>query len=149
MIKTFTQFLLEQEELSFIKVPFKDEKEEFIRTVKEFSSEEDFDENLNLLKKLYKNAEPQVLDKKHWKEMENTDSWKTTTRKKIEKAIVDNNEPRNIDAVIDEFKSKTIRCPIVLEKEDGVYYLIGGNTRLMVAKLLGIIPKIVVLKTDW
>jgi hypothetical protein len=70
-------------------------------------------------------------------------------KEKIEKAIADNDEPRNIDAVIEEFKSKTIRCPIVLEKEDGVYYLIGGNTRLMVAKYLKIIPKIIVLKTDW
>jgi hypothetical protein len=82
MIKTFTQFLIEQFQPNFIKVPFKDEKEEFIRTVKEFSSDEDFDDNLKLLKKLYKNAEPEVLDKKHWKEMENTDSFGTTTRKK-------------------------------------------------------------------
>lgn len=153
-MKSFQEFLSEEEKIKepeFVKVPFKDESEEFKRTAEEFSSsnKEDIEENFNFLKKMYAESDPQSLTNKQWKQMENTDSWTSTSRQKIENAIKANDEPRDIDSVINEFKSGSVRCPIVIEKEDGTYYLVGGNTRLMVARYLKIAPKIIVIKTDW
>lgn len=131
------------------KVSFTDESEEFLRTATEMSPEEDIQVNFEFLKTMYQQALIKELDYEHWSTMENTDSWETDTIFKIQMAIKNNNEPRSISTIIHEFMTGTVRCPIVLEKEDGTYYLIAGNTRLMVAKYLKLTPKVVVIKTDW
>ena len=84
--------------------------------------------------------------------MENTDSYDTDTMEKVDAAIQRNKAKsgaRDSKKVLKEFESGKVRCPIVLMMEDGSTVLIAGNTRLMVARRLQVVPKIVLLKSDW
>jgi hypothetical protein len=133
--------------ITWVKVSFADEKEEFLRTVNEFSDSKQKTENFKLLESKYKIAKIVSLNNRDWSKMQNTDSWETDTLDKIQKAV--KSTPRSIESVINEFFSSKVRSPIALKLGDGSLYLIAGNTRLMVAKMLEVKPKIVIIETDW
>lgn len=82
-----------------------------------------------------------ILNNELWSQMENTDSWETTDMQSVER--LGNEYERDVNSLVHAMKTgKTIPAPIVLIKPDGIPYLIGGNTRLMVARALGLRPKI-------
>jgi len=158
--------------IKYTKVPYEEEKEEFERYVEEVSKgikEKKLKaalikENIKAIKNAYKEAKLIPLKNDMWKKLENTDSWKTTDEEKIEKAVARNERSsgrRNIEKVIEEFLSGKVRAPIVMSynRKNGVYKnhtLIGGNTRLMVARALGELspeyrqPEVVLVKLpDW
>lgn len=137
-------------QINWKRVPYTDEKEEFERTAENFTEDRaQLKTNTKLLQTNYKTAKLGALSDSDWKKMKNTDSYYTKTVEDIQKAIKKNGEPRNITSVINEFTSGGVRAPIVIRLSDNTMYLVAGNTRLMIAKMLGITPKIVIINTDW
>jgi len=140
--------------IKYTKVRYEEEEGEFERFVEEVSKDiEDkkkkadaIKENTKAIKNAYKKAKLTLLKNDIWQKLENTDSWGTTTEQKVKNAVERNKRTgsgfRNIDNVVDEFLSGKVRAPIVVayHRENGIYkkhILIGGNTRLMVARALG------------
>jgi hypothetical protein len=107
-----------------------------------------------MLRAAYRNGKLQTLTDSKWRDLDNTDSWKTDTLEKIQKAIKSNarsSGKRSIENVLKEFLTGSVRAPIVLSFNNGKNMsLIAGNTRLMVARMLGIKPDVVVVDlNDW
>lgn len=83
-----------------------------------------------------------------WSKLHNTDSWDI---KSIEDARVLADEyDKDIESLIRGFESgkASIPAPIVLKRQEGGYYLIAGNTRLMVARAFGMIPRIYLVEDN-
>lgn len=140
--------------ITWKKVPYYDEKEEFRRTAKFFSDDpKSFNDNSKALEKFYNVANLTKLTEQIWRKLENTDSWETDTILKIQKAINVNSSSsgsRSIENVLKEFFNGSVRAPIVLQyDENKSYTLIAGNTRLMVARMLNTPVNVVLVKSDW
>lgn len=133
--------------INWTRTSFSDEKEEFLRTAKFFSNTKQKNENFKILETNYKTAKLLPLNDRDWSKMQNTDSWDTNTIEKIQKVV--KKVPRSVEAVINEFFSGKVRTPIALRLGDGTLYLVAGNTRLMVAKMLEVKPKLMIVDTDW
>lgn len=83
------------------------------------------------------------LTLKMWATMGNTDSWDTDT---IGKAVYHARlYDKDIRAVVLAIGKNEMQAPMVLSFEDGSTRLIGGNTRLMVFRALGITPKVLLV----
>ena len=83
-----------------------------------------------------------------WSKLDNTDSWDI---KSIEDARVLADEyDKDIESLIRGFESgkASMPAPIILKRQEGGYYLIAGNTRLMVARAFGMIPKILLVEDN-
>ena len=107
--------------------------------------EEEFDLHssaLNIPKQeLMKNPKMQDLSDFDWKNLENTDSWETDTVEKARNLAQEYD--KDFDSILHAYKNKkSLPAPIVYKKSNGNLFLIGGNTRLMAAKALGIRPKV-------
>lgn len=133
--------------INWTRTSFSDEKEEFLRTAKFFSDAKQKNENFKILETNYKTAKLLPLNDRDWSKMQNTDSWDTDTLEKIQKVV--KKVPRSVESVINEFFSGKVRSPIALRLGDGTLYLVAGNTRLMVAKMLEVKPKLMIVETDW
>jgi hypothetical protein len=139
------------------KVSYTDELGEFERINEDFSygaTSKEKRSNLDMLRAAYRNGKLQTLTDSKWRDLDNTDSWKTDTLEKIQKAIKSNarsSGKRSIENVLKEFLTGSVRAPIVLSFNNGKNMsLIAGNTRLMVARMLGIKPDVVVVDlNDW
>ena len=137
-------------QINWKRVAYNDEAEEFERTAEEFTQDKaELKTNIKFLQTGYKIAKVKSLSDSDWKKMQNTDSYSTKTLESVQKAIKKNGEPRNITTIINEFMSSAVRIPICIKLGDGVLYLVAGNTRLMVARMLDILPKVVIINTDW
>jgi hypothetical protein len=113
-----------------------EEKEEIERTA--IALDLDFDD-------LYsdtENGKLTVLTDDIWEKLDNTDSWNIESLQQA-KELAEEYE-KNIDAIIEGFISENISmpAPIVLKYSEEDYYLIAGNTRLMVAKAFKVRPKV-------
>jgi len=151
--------------IKYTKVRYEEEEEEFERYVKRVSKNKDkkeeadaIEKNTEAIKNAYKKAKLTLLKNDMWKKLENTDSWNTTDEKEIDDAVARNERTgsgtRNIENVVNEFLSGKVRAPIVVSyNQNKNYILIGGNTRLMVARALGDAvgqPVVVLVKLpDW
>lgn len=133
--------------INWTRTSFADEKEEFLRTAEFFSDAKQKNENYKILEKNYKTAKLLPLNDRDWSKMQNTDSWDTDTLEKIQKVV--KKVPRRVETVINEFFSGRVRSPIALRLGDGILYLVAGNTRLMIAKMLEVKPKVMIVETDW
>jgi len=135
--------------IKYTKVRYEEEEEEFERYVKRVSKNKDkkeeadaIEKNTEAIKNAYKKAKLTLLKNDMWKKLENTDSWNTTDEKEIDDAVARNERTgsgtRNIEKVVKEFLSGKVRAPIVVSyNRNRNHILIGGNTRLMVARALG------------
>jgi hypothetical protein len=141
--------------ITYKKTKFEDEMDEFDRVVSEFSNgtDEDWDSKFSQIKKIYAKSAKVNLSPIIWQKLENTDSYDTDTIEKIQKAVKSNTASsgkRDIADVIKEYNSNSVRAPIIMSYGGGKKYtLVAGNTRLMVAKMLDINPKVVIVKMDW
>lgn len=137
-------------QINWKRVPYNEESEEFERTVEEFTPDSaNFKTNLKFLQIGYKTARLKSLSDSDWKKLQNSDSYLTTTIEAAQKALKKNGEPRNLLSIINEFVSGAVRAPITIRLGNNSLYLIAGNTRLMAARMLNIVPKIIVIETDW
>ena len=96
----------------------------------------------------FKNVPPQPLPDNIWSQLQNTDSYSIPVGGFDQaKALADEYE-RDIGAIISMIQSNApLPPPQILRRPDGQYTLIGGNTRLMAFRALGIQPKVLVV--DW
>jgi len=135
----------------WVKDPFISEQPEFKRVAKDYSrdSKELYKEKFKDLKARYAGSSLFKLMDTDWRKMSNTDSWTTDTVNKMENAISRNNAPRDVSRIFYQYASLKVSSPIALRLDNGELELIAGNTRLMGARVLGITPKIVIIKTDW
>jgi len=89
----------------------------------------------------FKNAKSIMLSSSDWARLENTDSWEieSLSDARIKAELYE----RDIDSIIDGFNAgNEMIMPLILERGDGSLVLVGGNTRLMVAKALNIQPRV-------
>lgn len=148
--------------ITWVKGPFDGpmgEKTEFKRIALQWGGEANLKENMEYLKKKYNSAQssPKLLLDAKWKTMRNTGSWQTDSISKIMKFLKKDNEKRDVSRIVNQFIGPgevndfngRVSCPIVLRLGDGSTELIGGNTRLSMARALGVRPKIIELITDW
>ena len=121
--------------VSWYKPDMSEEHEEMERT------SEDLEVDLSLIEDGYEKATLEDLTDDMWRGMENTDSWDIGSLDDAKNYALEYG--KDIESIIDGFKSgESLPAPIVLIKPDGGYYLIAGNTRLMVARAFGIVPKV-------
>ena len=88
-----------------------------------------------------------VLDDDMWARLENSDSW--DVRPGHMEDAVGFAEESGRDAVKFEKSMRDnipIPMPLIVIKKDGTPYKVAGNTRLMVARALGITPKVFVAR---
>jgi len=79
-----------------------------------------------------------------WSSMENTDSWATdTVEEAIEHARLYDKDIRDVFQGIGK---GPMEVPMVLCFTDGSTRLVGGNTRLMVFRALGVTPKVLLVR---
>jgi hypothetical protein len=94
------------------------------------------------LKSKIKSAKPQRLSNEIWSQLQNTDSWEISSKEDVDKLSKKYN--RDADSIRDAFKNgKALPTPMIAKKGNE-YVLIGGNTRLMVSKEMGIKPFVVI-----
>jgi len=88
-----------------------------------------------------------ILSDDIWSKLENTDSYDI---KSLKDAIrLAKKYDKNWEPTYNAIKSgKTIDPPMVLNYDKTKYYLVGGNTRLMFYKALGITPKVLLATID-
>lgn len=87
------------------------------------------------------------LEDKHWKAMENTDSWGTTKMSHVKK--VAKGYGKNWEKVHQGYKKgHSMAAPMVVHRKKKRPYLVGGNTRLMVARAHKIRPHVVHVHLD-
>ena len=134
-----THLLFESHDSSWIAPSIQEEMGEIKRTAKELGLS---------LKKLLTAAQQGTLvtlSDDLWSQMENTDSWETTDINTVEKLGIE--YERDVGRLVQAMKTgQTLPAPLVLVKPDGIPYLVGGNTRLMVARALGIKPKVFLIQ---
>ena len=136
--------------ISWKKDSFRSEFDEFERMTIEYTPDKkEVRNNLRYLETEYNKASKVSLVDSDWRKLENTDSFETDTMQEVYAALKRNNAPRDVDRILRQYVSGIVSCPIVIKFEDGRLELVGGNTRLMIARVLQIQPKIILVKTDW
>jgi hypothetical protein len=96
------------------------------------------------LKNKFEHARPIPLPDSIWANLQNTDSWdleKGDIQKARELAI---GYEKDFDYALKSVKEGFYNPPLII-KENEAYTLIGGNTRLMACKVLGIRPKVLLV----
>jgi len=88
-----------------------------------------------------------ILSDDIWSKLENTDSYDITS---IEDAVkLANQYGKKWKSTLSAIKnSEVLDPPMVLNYDKSRYYLVGGNTRLMFYKALGITPKVLLATID-
>ena len=137
--------------ITWIKDNYENERGEFERAAIEVSGPTNKikQENIKYLRDAYAKSKIVSLSDHDWQKMENTDSWKTETFTAILTAFSNNNEKRDLGRILSQFEMGKLKCPIAYKRADNALVLIGGNTRLMVCRVLGVKPRIVIINTDW
>lgn len=96
----------------------------------------------------FRKAKLQPLPKNIWDQLQNTDSNSIPLSGFDQAKAIADGYGRSIDTIVSLIKSNSeLPPPQILRRPNGQYTLIGGNTRLMAFRALGIIPK--VLMVDW
>ncbi len=138
-MKTFMTYL-EQKEVKWIKPSIEEESGEFERVAK------DLDMNVAALMGAARKGKLVDLSDKVWKSMENTDSWHNIKPGDFETVeSLARGYGRDVERIKSAYVSGgTLPAPIVVSF-DNRNTLLGGNTRLMIARAMGIRPKILLV----
>lgn len=128
-------------EASWYKTPMPQEHDEFMRVSK--------DENIPMaaLTNAYATAQLVDLTDDVWSSLENTDSWEVSDEQRARQLA--KRYGKDLSPIIAGLKGNSrLPAPIVLQRQDGSMTLVGGNTRLMAARALGITPKVALAKLE-
>jgi hypothetical protein len=132
------------------------EEGEIERVVHTFFPAESFEISVAKIKEAIKNLLPIELSDEEWSTLENTDSF-TNVRighiedvesitEKYNESLSSENK-RNVQSIVDGFQEgKEMEMPIIFKNETGQLHLISGNTRLMVARVLSIRPRVLIVE---
>jgi len=96
------------------------------------------------LKNKIKSAKPQRLSNEIWSQLQNTDSWEISSKGDVDKLSKEYN--RDAESIREAFKNGEPLPTPMIAKKGNEYTLIGGNTRLMVSKEMGIKPVVVIVE---
>ena len=149
--------------VKWLKGEFADERTEFERIVREFILGNDLYEVYNqmrYLEGLYYRSFPERLKDKIWRQLGNTGSFGASSFEEVFKNLRIDGERRDVSRIVTQYIgegrvndfSGRVECPIIVhtpENEGFKYHLVAGNTRLSIASVLGIEPKVIILNTDW
>ena len=117
------------------------EEDEIERTAQEFNIP------LEDLKYAFTAGSMIILSDDIWSKLENSDSYDVTSLNDAIKAA--KGYGKNWKPTLDAIKNGTIiDPPMILNYDQNRYYLVGGNTRLMFYKALGIEPKVLLATID-
>lgn len=124
---------------TWTKPRFEDESSELSRV----AVEEDL--SYDSLKRSFKHGVMRPLDRKIWEHLDNTDSREVYS---VEDAIaLANNYGKNWEPIKEAFENHTsLPAPIVLELNNGIITLVGGNTRLAFARAYHVKPEVYWIK---
>ena len=113
-------------------------------------SDKEFDKLWDKISDSYDNAEIKSLSDKEWSKMENTDSWNIESEKDLFDVIHGQwgrKKERIIKHSINPIKEGgVVETPIVAYAKGHPPYLVAGNTRLSVCRMLGIKPMVTKIK---
>jgi DNA polymerase III epsilon subunit-like protein len=143
-VKSLARYLIKilkemKRNVQYVKPSLSIEKDELERTAEFFSYD------VNRLIEKFDDGELVKLDDKDWKKLENTDSNKIDNIEDIKTLSVKYN--KDFDNVYNQITvNKKIEAPIILYRKRKPYYLVGGNTRLMILKSLGLKPMVWVIE---
>jgi hypothetical protein len=139
----FFEFILHKQrtglfsKMNWIKSDYTHEKDEFDRVTKLYKIPP------TTLENNYKPSTPQPLKKSTWKDIKNTDSWNVKTIQEV--ADISKKQGKNYRKIaVEMLTSKKTFAPIVAKKKNE-YYLIAGNVRLMLSRVLDIEPKVCIV----
>lgn len=128
----------------FKKPEFNDEFGEFQRTAEVFGIDE------SALLFLAEEGQLEVLSEEAWFALENTDSFDIEIEdwKSVEEHSTIHEVRRDWESIKEAMESgHTLPAPIILRSKER-YYLVSGNTRLMVSRAIGIAPKVWVFEIN-
>jgi hypothetical protein len=90
-------------------------------------------------------AELNFIEDDVWESLENTDSTNIKPGDWAEVDTLAKQAERDWEEVKRKIEAGVEYAPIIL-KHNGEYHLVSGNTRLMVCKAMGIVPKVLVFE---
>jgi hypothetical protein len=90
---------------------------------------------------LFENTPETILTDEVWGDLDNCDNTVQTEDEVRERLMVYDRDPDVYDKILEELKGGRWYPPLILKMDD-YYYLVAGNTRLMVAKVNHIHPKV-------
>jgi DNA polymerase III epsilon subunit-like protein len=139
-VKSLAKYLIKilkemKKTVRYIKPSLNIEKNELERTADFFGYD------IDRLIENFEDGELVKLEEKDWKKLENTDSNKVNNIEDIKQLAT--KYGKDFDQIYKQITlDKKIEAPIVLYRKRKPPYLVGGNTRLMILKTLGIQPMI-------
>lgn len=130
------------------------EKGEIERIIKDFLLEEPSEENIKRVLAIFETSPLVELSDEEWEALENTDSFHNVRQNHTEDAeriteeynqeLLPENK-RNYKNILDGFiQGNEMEAPIIIKNKEGKLHLVSGNTRLMVARALGVRPKVMI-----
>ena len=120
-------------------------------------------EAMRYLENVFNKASPELLTDTIWRNLANTGSWNVKTFEDLFRNLQRDGVKRDVTNIVKQYFNGPrsgaidrprgkVECPIILytpENDGSKYHLIGGNTRLTMARVLGIRPSVIILRTDW
>lgn len=136
--------------IKWVKPDFKTEESEFtghfFYWMKDDILQTNFEKFWNKIEYEYNNANVELLYDDMWSKMENTDSWNIHNEDDLFDVIYrmwGRDKERIINYSVKPIKEGgIIETPIVAYADGHVPYLVAGNTRLSVCRMLGIRPMV-------
>jgi hypothetical protein len=135
-MKQYLQAILEQLDDSFY------EREELERTIDELHLDVDY----HTVEKQFNKAPSTKLTSQIWDNLDNTDN-DVKDEADVKQRLIDyGRDPKNYDAIVEEIKKGIWHPPLIIDFGDDHYYLVAGNTRLMVSKIIGYMPMVKIIE---
>ena len=121
-------------------------------------------EGMRYLENIFNRASPELLTDSIWRTLQNSGSWNVKTFEDLFRNLQRDGVRRDVSLIVSQFFNGNssgqidrprgkVECPIILyaaEQPRGAKYrLLGGNTRLTMARVLGIRPRVIILRTAW
>ena len=139
---------------NWIRPDLKHERGEIERVLRGFLGETANKENMKRIMDILENAPMVELSEKLWESIDNTDSFHNirpghpedaeTKVEEYNQELAPENK-RNFKRHLKCYLNGTpMETPIIIKNKEGILHLVSGNTRLMVARALGVKPKVVI-----
>lgn len=133
---------------SWKKVNPQEEGGEFERVFKEFYNQElqDNQKLIDFIINNYESSEPIILNNDLWAQLDNSDSYYFNTGEWLEMAQKMESHDRDWQSIKSGYENGLdVDLPIIAKLPNGIFHLISGNTRLSVARVMDILPQVIVI----
>jgi hypothetical protein len=138
-MKLCNLFEIQSSPVTWVYPNIDDEMNEIERTSQEL------DINLQQLLDSFQHARLITLNDTIWSRLDNTDSYDIEQGDMESVTHLSSQYGKDLQSILRVFSNAgSLPAPIVM-KSNGRYYLIAGNTRLMAARVHGVIPKVLLV----